>query len=202
VIPVEQRDLTDLERGRVGDCWPCCIASILELEYGAVPNFFQREHDGESESGWNECMRFLRLFGFTLWRFGIWGPQGETPRLKFGRDEIAYHLMPPGYWMASVLSPRVREPCGACGATGVTQPDTRPCLGGGDELCGGECGIPSCPVALRLPCASCEGNGWQRGLHTVVMRGTTLVWDPHPQRDMGHHGFVEAEFMIPTDPPR
>lgn len=154
MIPVEQRDLTDEARGRVGDCWPCCIASILELPYEAVPNFFQMEQDGEIPSGWNAAMEFLRAErGLTLWRFSIWGD--DSPRLVFGNERIDYHFLIPGYWIASVLSPRVREPC--------------------------------------EPCDACGGLGWQPGRHAVVMRANDIVWDPHPQREQGHLGFVEAE---------
>jgi hypothetical protein len=38
------------------------------------------------------------------------------------------------------------------------------------------------------------------GEHAVVMRGSTLVWDPHPQREMGHLGFTSAELFLPMDP--
>lgn len=36
-------------------------------------------------------------------------------------------------------------------------------------------------------------------LHAVVMRGSELVWDPHPRRDMGHKGFVAGEVFYPRD---
>lgn len=41
MIPVKQR-ITDHnpERGQYGDCFKCCVASILELPYEEVPNFF------------------------------------------------------------------------------------------------------------------------------------------------------------------
>lgn len=38
------------------------------------------------------------------------------------------------------------------------------------------------------------------GDHAVVMRGSDLIWDPHPQRDMGHLGFTSAELFLPRDP--
>ena len=28
------------------------------------------------------------------------------------------------------------------------------------------------------------------------------VWDPHPQREMGHLGFWDAEIFLPVDPAR
>lgn len=38
------------------------------------------------------------------------------------------------------------------------------------------------------------------GHHAVVMQGNDLVYDPHPQREMGHLGFVSAEIFLPRDP--
>lgn len=38
------------------------------------------------------------------------------------------------------------------------------------------------------------------GGHTVVMRGSELVWDPHPRRDLGHLGFFNADVLMPLDP--
>lgn len=35
------------------------------------------------------------------------------------------------------------------------------------------------------------------GLHCVVMFGQRVVWDPHPQREMGHLGFEEGELLLP-----
>jgi hypothetical protein len=44
-----------------------------------------------------------------------------------------------------------------------------------------------------------EENG-EPGLHCVVMQGNDLVWDPHPQREMGHLGFWDADVFLPIDP--
>lgn len=38
------------------------------------------------------------------------------------------------------------------------------------------------------------------GTHAVVMRKNELVWDPHPQREMGHRGWSSAEYFMPLDP--
>lgn len=38
------------------------------------------------------------------------------------------------------------------------------------------------------------------GEHAVVMRWNELVWDPHPQREMGHGGFESADYFLPIDP--
>lgn len=40
------------------------------------------------------------------------------------------------------------------------------------------------------------------GEHAVVCRGADIVWDPHPQREMGHLGFTSAEIFLPVDPAR
>lgn len=40
------------------------------------------------------------------------------------------------------------------------------------------------------------------GAHAVVMRGSDLVWDPNPRRDMGHLGFYCADVLMPLDPAR
>jgi hypothetical protein len=36
--------------------------------------------------------------------------------------------------------------------------------------------------------------------HAVVCRGNDLIFDPHPQRDMGHRGWCSAEYFMPIDP--
>jgi hypothetical protein len=40
------------------------------------------------------------------------------------------------------------------------------------------------------------------GTHAVVMHLNALVWDPHPRREMGHLGFVDATYFLPLDPSR
>lgn len=148
MIPVEQRELTDIERDIVGDCWKACIASILEVPLEAVPHFFQREQDGETQSGWNETLHFLRDYKLTLTTFGLWG--NDAPYLKFGNAEIRYHFSAPGHWIASVRSPRVIVKSGMYGS------------------------------------------------HAVVMRASEIVWDPHPQREMGHLGFEQGYLLTRT----
>jgi hypothetical protein len=34
------------------------------------------------------------------------------------------------------------------------------------------------------------------GAHSVVMFGDEIVWDPHPQRAMGHEGFIDGELLL------
>lgn len=177
MIEVEQRDTTG--DGRVGDCWPCCFASILELPYEAVPNFAQMEHDGEVESAWNAAQTFLRARGLIQWSVPIWGSAEDGPRLRFGAELVDYRLHPTGYWVATVRSPRVTEECGACRGTGTYMPPY-------------ENGRPG-------PCEGCDAVGSVPGNHAVVMRGSGVAWDPHPLRDLGHLGFVQADFLMPWD---
>lgn len=37
--------------------------------------------------------------------------------------------------------------------------------------------------------------------HVVVMRGVKIVWDPHPKREQGHHGFEQALILMPWETP-
>ena len=144
MIPVEQRQLY-VPDVSVGDCWKCCIASILELDYDDVPHFYELEARGEIESGWNATQDFLRERGLAMATFALWG--AKSPRLQFGTRRIGYHFTAPGHWIAGVESPR-------------KTPE-------GDHLS-----------------------------HVVVMRGSYLVWDPHPARDEGHNGFTEAFLLV------
>lgn len=103
MIPVEQRQLYVPDES-TGDCWKCCIASILELPYEDVPHFVEQEERGEVESWWNETIGFLRPRGLTMATFGLWGD--ERPFLLFGSEPIRYAFHAPGHWLASVVSPR------------------------------------------------------------------------------------------------
>lgn len=40
------------------------------------------------------------------------------------------------------------------------------------------------------------------GWHTVVMKNADLIWDPHPEREQGHLGFVYAHVPYVIDPAR
>jgi hypothetical protein len=105
MIAVPQRQLFDEESGQAGDCWKCCIASILELDYDEVPHFVQLEQDGQVESYWNATIDWLRRRRLAVARFGLWGT--EKPFLLFGSQKIAYHFNAPGHWIASVTSLRI-----------------------------------------------------------------------------------------------
>jgi len=137
--PVEMRNIN----GRPGDCLNACVASILDLPYEQVP-FFNLYGDG-----WHYTyVSFMRSHGWGLWEFAIWGC--DVPLWQFGTRQTGYKLYVPGYWLASVLSPRIIDEHG------------------------------------------------KSGLHAVVMKGNSVAWDPHPQRDMGHLGFIEATILVPA----
>lgn len=81
------------------------------------------------------------------------------------------------YWIATVKSPRSKARCNGCKGTGQSQHE-------------------------EGPCGWCGESGLVPSLHAVVMCGGELVWDPHPQRDMGHLGFVSGEWFVVRDPAR
>ena len=103
MIPVEQRKLY-VAGEQTGDCWKCCLASILELDYDDVPHFVEQEERGEADSWWNATQQWLRPRGFVLAQFGLWGD--EHPFLMFGSEQIRFHFTAPGHWLAGVTSPR------------------------------------------------------------------------------------------------
>lgn len=60
-------------------------------------------------------------------------------------------------------------------------------------------------------CSNCKGadggcewctDGRYPSLHAIVMRGKHIAWDPHPERDMGHLGFVQGDWFVALDPAR
>lgn len=148
--PVEQRQLAS--ETTVGDCWRCCLASILELDYEDVPHFVEMEDAGEVSSYWNATIEWLRPRGFAIAQFGLWGDDRPylawgshgplTVRDEQGEHELKYAFSAPGHWIAGVKSPRID------------------------------------------------------GLHAVVMSGSSVAFDPHPQRAMGHRGFRDATVLV------
>jgi hypothetical protein len=36
--------------------------------------------------------------------------------------------------------------------------------------------------------------------HVVVMRGAAMLWDPHPKREEGHHGYMQAMILMAKGP--
>jgi hypothetical protein len=99
VTPVEQRILYDPANPTVrGDCWKCCIASILDLGYDDVPHFVQEWENG-GDHWWDAAGTWLKPRGFGL----AWLPlEGDTwPRLY--RGPLFEHA---GHWIAKVTSAR------------------------------------------------------------------------------------------------
>lgn len=56
-----------IDRG-VGDCFKCCIASLLELDYDEVPNFVESEH------WYADAIDFLREKGYDLSHQWLFNP--------------------------------------------------------------------------------------------------------------------------------
>lgn len=124
MIPVEQ---TRTEKGK-GNCWPACIASILECPLENVPD----PADDETYGG------YLRRVNEWL------APQGLRLRqFSFYRTDDK----PPGYAILGADSPR-------------------------------------------------------GGSHAVVILDGEIVWDPHPQREMGVGSWREYGQFVCLDPAR
>lgn len=103
MIPVEQRKLY-VPGEQTGDCWKCCIASILELPYEDVPHFVE-EAERDFSSYWNATQEWLRARGFVLATFWLRGL--DKPLLNIhDREDIDYHFSAPGHWIGAVVSPR------------------------------------------------------------------------------------------------
>ena len=81
------------------DCLIACLATILHVGYENIP-----ANIGEEENQLNNMQKFLSTYGLVCWSFGIWGD--KEPLLKFGNKKLEYHFHPPGFWIASVKSPR------------------------------------------------------------------------------------------------
>lgn len=104
MIPIEQRQLYIAEK-QSGDCWKCCLASILELSYEDVPHFVE-EGEREYTSWWNATQAWLREQGYVIATFCLRGK--DRPLLSINdREDIDYHFSAPGHWMAGVTSPRM-----------------------------------------------------------------------------------------------
>lgn len=87
MIPIDQREV-DAE---VGDCFKCCVASILELPYEAVPHFVKADR-WYGVPWFHAFWDFLRPMGLDSHCFdgGNWGPDdpefaivsGKSPRFN------------------------------------------------------------------------------------------------------------------------
>lgn len=178
VIPVEQRYMAifdehgdNLQRG---DCLTACIASIFELPIDEVPFFVQEDDWYRAYHDW------VRTRGLCIERAWI-SVDDEDPTKLNGYPSDRY-------WIATVLSPRGKTRCNVCKGERetATQWDK--------ELSTYQ--ILDAPA----PCSYCDATGLKPSLHAIVMRGREIAWDPHPQRDMGHLGFVSGEQFGCPDP--
>lgn len=96
-----------------GDCFKCCIASLLELDYDEVPNFVEEQH------WFSAAMKFCKEHGYdlsyqsyynpnlnyledpTYGCFKPWNLDGTYHLDKLGREEGV-----DGLFLAGVYSPR------------------------------------------------------------------------------------------------
>jgi hypothetical protein len=178
VIEVEQRYMAIFdERGdnvQRGDCLTACVASIFELPIDEVPFFV--EHD----NWWQMYQDFFRDRGLCL----------ERAWIKFDRDDRTKLTGWPGdrFWIGHVYSPRGKSRCPVCKGEKVAQSQWFDFVSERVEF------------DEPQPCNQCKATGLTQSLHAVVMHGRDLVWDPHPQRDMGHLGFLRGEQFGVPDP--
>lgn len=177
--PVEQRYMAIFdEHGdnvQRGDCLTACVASIFELPIDAVPFFVDEDDWHGSYTGW------LRERGLVL----------GAPHVVVDVNDptvLRGHPTDGIYWIATVKSPRGLTRCVICKGEAKAQHQW---LGVEERYV--EYDEPR-------PCVECNATGRTPSLHAVVMLGGELVWDPHPQREMGHLGFVSGEWFILADP--
>jgi hypothetical protein len=109
--------LKRVEQRESYDCLRASLATILKLPYEEVPeavsppvhDWSDKEAVRKAGSTQHEAMQaFLRTRGLVAWSFGLHGQ--ERPYVKFGNTDPEWCLVPPGFWLASVQSPRIDEP--------------------------------------------------------------------------------------------
>jgi len=167
---VTQQQLVEVDENGVilpdsrGDCYPACLASIFELPLSAVPGM-----------GGNTRTVFDWL-ALNFPGIGIVSRSWMEPKAPYYRA---------GFWIATVISSRFREPdCHHC------TPDRR---------------RKSKPPYFyrRAECPVCDGTGHARGLHAIVMENARRVWDPHPEADWtSEPQIVGEDYFVVTDPAR
>lgn len=162
LVEVDERGV--IKKGSSGDCYPACIASIFEIPLDQAPG--QR---GSTQEVWDWLA--LNFPGVSVVARSWIEPRDEPDRHE-------------GYWIATVVSSRFREP--DCQYCSVEREESDPGY-----------------FWRRDECPACEGTGEARGLHTVVMEGSKRVWDPHPKADWDTPlRFVGEDYFIVTDPAR
>lgn len=179
MIQVEQRQLwrpaSHPEGPQRGDCLRACVASVLELPYEGVPGF----------TGYSSGVA-----GWVKERFPGLGFLDQQVSRDYNRAEHLDDwrswprtLYRPGYWIASVYSPRIPdEAVTGCGCV--------------ERVPGGD---PECEWCHGSPEDRHHGVRW--GLHAVVMKNGQCAWDPHPERvrDPRFH-FRSAMTFVVEDP--
>jgi hypothetical protein len=148
-----------------GDCYPACIASVFEIPLDQAPGMHgntQHVHD------------WLAL---NFPGIGIVSRSWTEPKAPYYRA---------GFWIATVISSRFREPdCHHC--TTDRRRKSKPEWG----------------FYRRDECPICDGTGHARGLHAIVMEHARRIWDPHPHADWDSEPRIVGEdFFVVTDPTR
>ena len=103
---------------RRGDCFKCCIASILELEYDDVPNFIEM-----GEKWVEETQKFFAQHGYEWTGRGLYNPRIaflENPQFNlyentWMENECTFNVLKPEYgidglFLADVYSPKYTNP--------------------------------------------------------------------------------------------
>jgi hypothetical protein len=106
--PVPQRIIGALQDDQRGDCYKCCVASILELPYEDVPHFAMGEPN-PLYSMFSNVNLWLRENGIPL---SVDGRYYLAKHVQWTADDIhsQYDYAPqprnlhPGYWIAVVKS--------------------------------------------------------------------------------------------------
>ena len=79
--------------GQEGNCWSACIASILELDIGALPNFMTRDDWLEATRNWLSRRGFT---GIMFQKPNVYHPEcyhivsGKSPRGNFLHAVVGY----------------------------------------------------------------------------------------------------------------
>ncbi len=89
--PVDQTIMHEPENGRYGDCFRCCIASLLELPAEQVPHFCE---DGQPTNWYVKLKAWLAQFDLTFIEIDVSQDGGAAWREAFKDCEISvYHTI-------------------------------------------------------------------------------------------------------------
>lgn len=158
-----------------GNCMAACVASIFELPLSAVP---RKGHGDLTMTKWLR----RRYPGIGTRRVTYFKPHPKYPYEYVDEFLDEPRNAVPGFWIATVKSPRFTTMCGRCAGEGrITV-------------------ILENKSKRGIRCFHCEGTGRVSGLHAVVMEWQTMVWDPSPKRDMGIGGFHGETSFVILDP--